>query len=323
MAEATVMPVRAADSAVVLVYHRFGDGRMPAANTRLDQLSDQIAVLKAGGYAVLPLPRIIDDMLAGRSLPDKALAITIDDGAASIYSEAWPRLKEAGLPFTLFVATDEIDRGGVETIGWPQLRELAANGVTIGSLGAGRLRMPKATTDQITADLDKARARFLAELGKAPTLLAWPYGEAGTAVASMVRQAGYVAAFGQHSGPAWAKADPFFLPRFSINEVYGEPERFRLAAGTLPLPALDVTPADPLLTDNPPAFGFTLAEDVPGIVGLACFTSHQGQVKVERLGPRVEVRMSKPIPAGRGRLNCTVPTLEGRWRWFGWQFTTP
>jgi hypothetical protein len=31
--------------------------------------------------------------------------------------------------------------------------------------------------------------------------------------------------------------------------------------------------------------------------------------------------MTKPIPPGRGRINCTIPTLDGRWRWFGWQFT--
>jgi peptidoglycan/xylan/chitin deacetylase (PgdA/CDA1 family) len=313
----------AADSAVVLSYHRFGDARIPALNTRPDQFDEQLGELQRGGYRVMPLPDIVAALKAGTPLPDKAVAITFDDAAASVHAVAWPRLRQAGLPFTLFVVTDESDHGG-DAMSWAQLRELAAApGVTIASQGAARLHMAKAAPEQIAADLERARGRFEKELGKAPELFAWPYGEASTEATVLVRQAGFAAAFGQHSGAAWAKGDPFFLPRFAINENYGEPERFRLAARALPLPAIDITPADPALKTNPPAFGFTLADEVPGIDGLACFASHQGQVRLERLGPRIEVRMSKPIPAGRGRLNCTVPTLEGRWRWFGWQFTTP
>jgi hypothetical protein len=140
--------------------------------------------------------------------------------------------------------------------------------------------------------------------------------------ATVVREAGFKAAFGQHSGPMWGKSDWYFLPRFALNETYGEAERFRLAVRSLPLPAVDVTPDDPKLGDNPnpPAFGFTLSPELPGADWLACYTTHEGRAVIERLGPRIEVRMSKPLPPGRSRINCTAPTLEGRWRWFGWQF---
>jgi peptidoglycan/xylan/chitin deacetylase (PgdA/CDA1 family) len=313
---------RAAESAVVLLYHRFGDERAPASNTRLDQLEAHLAELKSGGYTVLPLPEILAAFRDGRPLPDKAVAITIDDAAASVYSRAWPRLKQAGLPVTLFVTTDEADRGG-EAMNWTQIRQLAEAGVTIGTMGAQRLHMAKAGREQVVADLARARARFEKELGRAPDLLAWPYGEASAEAMAVAADAGFVAAVGQQSGVAHAKAGAFFLPRFAMSETYGEIDRFRVAVRALPIPAVDITPADPLLRTNPPHFGFTLAEEVGGIDGLACFASHEGKVRVERLGPRIEVRMARPIPAGRGRLNCTMPTLEGRWRWFGWQFVAP
>ena len=312
----------AADSAVVVLYHRFGDDRSPASNTRLDQLDAHLAELASGGYTVLPLPEIIAAFKAGRALPDKTVAITIDDGSASVYSRAWPRLKKAGLPFTVFVATDEADRGG-EAMTWTQLRELAAAGVTIGTLGAQRGHMAKAGREAVAADLARARVRFLKELNQPAELLAWSYGETSDEAMAAASEAGFIAAFGQQSGVAHAKADAFFLPRFAMNETYGEIDRFRVAVRALPIPAVDVTPGDPLLRTNPPAFGFTLAEEVGGIDALACFAAHEGKVRVERLGPRIEVRMARPIPPGRGRLNCTVPTLEGRWRWFGWQFVVP
>lgn len=314
---------RAADSAVVLLYHRFDDDRVPALNTTAEQLATHIAELKGGGYAVLPLAEIVSALRAGRPLPDKAVAITVDEASAGFRDLAWPLLRRAGLPVTLFLATDEVDRGGSEVMTWHQIRELIAAGLGIGTQGAARLRLPKSSSEHISADLARANARLARELGKGTELFALPWGDTSAEAGDVLRRSGFAAAFGQHSGAAWAKGDPFFLPRFAQSSAYGDLQRFRLSVRSLPLPAVDITPEDPAIKANPPAFGFTLAEDVPGIDGLSCFVSHQGQVKVERLGPRVEVRMSKPIPSGRGRLNCTVPALEGRWRWFGWQFSVP
>jgi peptidoglycan/xylan/chitin deacetylase (PgdA/CDA1 family) len=316
-------PARAADSAVVLLYHRFADDRAPALNTSIEQLTAHVAELKNGGYAVLPLADMVKALRAGTPLPDKAVAITVDDASIGFHDRAWPILHKAGLPVTLFLATDEMDRGGPDMMTWGQVRSLMAEGLDIGTLGAARMHMPKIPAELIAADLAKANGRLDKELGRGTTLFAWPGGEASAEAEQVLRRAGFAAAFGQHSGALWGQADPYFWPRFAQSIMYGDMQRFRLSVRSLPLPAVDITPADPAIKANPPAFGFTLAEEVPGIDGLSCFASHQGQVKVERLGPRIEVRMSKPIPTGRGRLNCTVPALEGRWRWFGWQFSVP
>ncbi|KAF0224348.1 MAG: xylanase/chitin [Rhodospirillaceae bacterium] len=311
----------AADSAVVFMYHRFDDSRFPTANTRIDQLDAHIAELQSGGYTVWSLPRIVAALKSGQALPEKTVALSIDDAWMTVHRNAWPRLKAANLPFTLFVVTDETDRGGGEYMSWDQIRELAASGlVTIGSQGAGHPHMPALSQAGVADDLARAAQRFQAELGVVPKLFAWPFGEMSNDAERAVRAAGYEAAFGQHSGPAWFGAPPFFLPRFALNETYGEIERFRLAARTIALPVVEVSPPDPTLKVNPPLFGFTLAQEVPGMELLGCYASHEGKVKTETLGPRVEVRMTKPFPAGRGRINCTIPTLDGRWRWFGWQF---
>ena len=318
---AGVQPLRAADSAVVFMYHRFDDDRFPSANTRLDQLDAHIAELKQGGYTVWSLPRIVAQLKSGQPLPTKVVGLTIDDAWSSVYRVAWPKLKAANFPFTVFVVTDETDRGGGEYMSWDNIRELAQSGlVTIGSQGAGHPHMPTLTASDMADDLRRAANRFQDELGMVPKLFAWPFGEMSREAVKVVQAAGYDVAFGQHSGPAWSGADPYFLPRFALNETYGEIDRFRLAAHTLALPAVDITPADPKLLTNPPSFGFTLAQEVPGAELLACYAAHEGKVVTEQLGPRVEVRMTKPFPPGRGRINCTIPTLDGRWRWFGWQF---
>ena len=102
---------RAADSAVILMYHRFGETKFPSTNIRLAQFEAHIAELKSGPYEVLAVPEIVRKIRSGEPLPERTIGITVDDGYLSVYREAWPRLRAAGLPFTVFVSTDTADRG--------------------------------------------------------------------------------------------------------------------------------------------------------------------------------------------------------------------
>jgi len=312
----------AADSAVIIMYHRFGESEYPSTNITVKQFESHIAELQKGAYTVLPVPDIIDALRAGRRLPDRTVGLTIDDAYLSVYRIAWPRLKTAGMPFTLFIATDPIDRGLAGFMNWDQIRELAAGGVTIGSQTATHPHMPRSGAARNQTELEKSNARFSKELGKPPLLFAYPYGEASLVVAGLVRKTGFTAAFGQHSGVMNRTDDFFYLPRFAMNENYGSLQRFRLAANALPLPVTDFTPPDPTIADeNPPAIGFSIVGNVKGLQRLACYASHEGKVRLERLvDTRIEVRLNKALPKGRTRLNCTMPADGGRWRWLGRQF---
>lgn len=319
-------PAEEVGGAVVFMYHRFGESSYPSTNIRLDQFESHIKELKSGNYTVLPLPEIVAALRARKPLPPNTVALTVDDAFESVYREAWPRLKAAGLPFTLFVATDPVDQRVPGMMSWDQIRELARAGVTIGAHSAAHGHMPEQSLDANAAEIAASNARFQAELGAVPALFAYPYGETSRAIAGLMEKSGYMAAFGQHSGVAWAGGDLYYLPRFALNETYGGLDRFRLAARALPLPVKDVTPADPVLgpAGNPPLFGFTVGEEIADRAGrIACYASSQGRARIERLGRRIEVRIPRAFAPGRGRINCTLPARDGRWRWFGIQFYIP
>jgi len=312
----------AGESAVILIYHRFGEEAYPSTNIRLEQFEQQIKILQENGYHVLPLSEIISSLRAGTPLPDKAIAITIDDAFSSVYAEAWPRLKAAGFPFTLFVATGPVDNNLQGYMNWDQIREMRDGGVTIGGHTVSHLHMPNYGRERNVNEISVSNRRFEEELGERPSLFAFPFGEASLDLMGLVAESGYTAAFGQHSGVADRHSDPFYLPRFPVNETYGDDARFRRVINALSLPVQAVTPSDPLIAENnPPAFGFSVVGDVPRLNELACYHSVFGKVQVEQLGDaRFEVRFTGPFPSGRTRLNCTVPAQEGRWRWFGTQF---
>ncbi|WP_420345963.1 polysaccharide deacetylase family protein [Pelagibius sp.] len=313
-----------ADSgAVVLMYHRFGEDHLPSTSVRLSQFEAHLDELATGGYHVLPLPEIVSALREGRPLPDRSVAITIDDGVRSVYEEAWPRLRARNLPFTIFVSTAPLDRGLPGYVSWDELREMVeGGGVTVGNHGHRHSHMVRLSAEEQRANIDKAAVRLFAELGSAPQIFAYPYGEISAELRAAVRDAGFEAAFGQHSGAAGPLADRLTLPRFPINEAYGDMERFRLVANTLPLPVREVTPNDLFLrtaAQNPPSFGFTVAGPVEDLRNLNCF-ARGDEPALTLLDNRIELRLSQPLPSGRARINCTLRADNGRWRWFGTQF---
>jgi peptidoglycan/xylan/chitin deacetylase (PgdA/CDA1 family) len=309
--------------AVVLMYHRFDEPDQPQTNIRMDQFEQHLVELKSGGYTIMALPAILDRMRNREPLPDRTVAITVNDATTAFYTLAWPKFWAAGYPVTVFVASDFVDRGARDMMTWDQIRELAAAGVTIGSQTASVAHLPEIEIDQVKLEIDRASNRIQAEIGLRPSLLAYPYGEFGADVQRVVAERGYAAAFGQQSGVMNPTSDRYGLPRFALNETYGGIDRFRLVVNALPLPVTDRVPADLMVRQNPPPFGFTVGPNIGSTANIDCYASDVGRTRIERLGDRVEVRLSTPFPPGRARINCTMPGPDDRWRWYGVQFFIP
>jgi peptidoglycan/xylan/chitin deacetylase (PgdA/CDA1 family) len=315
-----------ADWASVIMYHRFGEEQYPATNIKIEQFKEHIQELKTGGYTVLPLNEIVDRLEQGQELPDRTVALTIDDAYRSIFDVAWPLLREAGFPFTVFIATEGVDKAFPDYMTWNQIRTLRDNGVHMGHHGNAHAHYPLLSIANVEKDIATASERFQAELGFVPAIFAYPYGEYGDDIKAVIRKNGFMAAFGQQSGVAYSGHDRLELPRFAMSENYGGIGRFRLAANALPLRVKDVTPSNNILSRNPPNFGFTITEDYGNLKTLSCFASSQtgGAVPIEKIGSsRIEVRLSTAFKSGRGRINCTLPGPDRRWRWFGSLFYIP
>ena len=312
----------AADHATILMYHRFGEDKYPTTNVRLEQFDEHLEILASGDYTVMPLDDIVESLKAGTPLPDRTVAITIDDAYLSVYEEALPRLKARGFPATLFVATRPVDRNLRGYMSWDQLREWQAAGFGIGSQTQTHPHMHRIPLEASREEISVSNERFIAELGMRPTLFAYPYGEYNLDVLELVKASGFEAAFGQNSGVAHGYNGFFELPRFAMNEQYGNRERLELAINGLPLKVDQIVPEDVFLSANPPLYGFTLAEDMDQERQLRCFNSKYGKLDVAIIGRRAEIRMPGPLVGQRSRVNCTMPGPEGRWRWFGRQFLT-
>jgi poly-beta-1,6-N-acetyl-D-glucosamine N-deacetylase len=323
------LALHAASHAAILMYHHFGSDTPPSTSVTLEQFDHHLDYLDTHGYHVWPLEKIVALLRDHADLPDKVVAITVDDAYISVYREAWPRLRARGWPFTVFVATDPVDQGLPAMMSWAQMREMAASGVAFANHSRShdhlvRRRADESATqwsERIRADLLHAQQRLQQELGTAPLLFAWPYGEYDNALRELVGSLGFTA-FGQQSGPASRYGDMLALPRFPMAVAFAALDEVSDKLQSRPLPVLQVEPADPLLAlDNErPLLSVTLQPGSYQPESLACYVSGQGRVSphwLDAAHTRFEVRAAQALPVGRSRYNCTARSVDGAgWLWF-------
>lgn len=319
------VPANAADSAVVLMYHRFAEDSYPSTNIRLEQFEAQLEHLKERGYNVIPLADLIAAFDEGAALPERAVVITIDDAYRSIFTVAHALFRKYQFPYTVFVATDAVDEGLSAYMSWEEMRELEAEGATFANHGAAHRSTIKegnyASEDQrlalVRADVDRGWQRLSEELNPLAGIFAYPYGEYDAATAELLKTMGYIS-FGQQSGAINTASDTRSLARFPMAESFGGMDQFPTKVASLPMPVLAVEPWDPVVTTRTPEITVTLGDTDARIAELACFVSGQGRGEIRWQEPerRFTVGASQAFSDGRHRVNCTAPHSSGRYLWF-------
>ena len=310
------------NSAVVFMYHKFNVPKYPSTNITPLQFQNHLDELSNGDYNVLSLDYIIDTIINDGDLPNKTIGISVDDADISFLKYAWPKFKEKDFPVTLFINTSTIINNNKNYLNWDQIRFLKKEGVTIASHSHTHEHLSEMSEKEIINEIEISNKIFLKEIGEIPSLFAFPYGEADIRIIEILKKYKFKVAFGQHSGVINETSNFYYLPRFSLNERYGNIDRVKFAANTMGLGVYDFIPINPHIFENPPFIGFSLLDQ-----GLAksidCFVfDSNGQVESEifKFNERIEIRLMRKLSKGRSRLNCTAKDKNGNWRWYGHQF---
>jgi peptidoglycan/xylan/chitin deacetylase (PgdA/CDA1 family) len=216
-----------AQGVAILCYHRIGTSasRMSISPQRFES---QLDWLQANGYTVVKLDDVAAFMAGRRDLPDKAVAITFDDGYESVWRHAYPMLRKRGMPATLFVYTDFIGAG--DALDWSQLVEMQRSGlidVQAHSKSHRNLadRLPgeadAAYRSRLDTELTAPRAAIERALGPGSRVrhFAYPYGDANEAVLDAMRRNGYELGLTVVPGLNPFYAAPYVLKRVMI---YGD-----------------------------------------------------------------------------------------------------
>jgi peptidoglycan/xylan/chitin deacetylase (PgdA/CDA1 family) len=93
-----------------------------------EDFAAQMQYLHDNGYATVSLYDLSAAITLGVPLPEKAVALTFDDGHASIFEHAVPVMAHYGFTGTVFVITEFADRALPQYLTWPQIKGLFAQG---------------------------------------------------------------------------------------------------------------------------------------------------------------------------------------------------
>lgn len=120
----------------VLGYHEFHatkkttQMRIPTSKFRT-----QMKAIKESNIPVISMPQFLAWRRGESEIPPKSFLITMDDGWKSVYTDAFPVMKEFQLPFTVFLYKNYVgsNRGG-RAMSLAMIREMTESGLcTIGS----------------------------------------------------------------------------------------------------------------------------------------------------------------------------------------------
>ena len=327
-----MLPVLAQDSkagtqkniktgAVILLFHRFGENKYPSTSIRTEQLDAMIQYIQDNDFKVWSLQKVLSYKKDNKTLPRKVIVLTIDDAFKSVYTVAYPKFKEAGFPFTVFVSTGEVNRKNKSYMSWDNIRELSQNGVEIENHTVNHGYLVRGDIQDVRQDIEKAQQDILKHTGITSRVFAYPYGETNTDIINLVKELGFTEALGQHSGVYNETSPQYYIPRFSVNERYGTLKRFKLVLNAKAFPVENFSSANPEVhkNANPPQIEFTVRKEVGSLYYLQCFIGGS-LVPLKKDGKKVQLLVKKPFKTGRTRLNCTLPHIQGGFRWLGMQY---
>ena len=318
--------------AVILQYHHVSTSTPPITSISPDDFQRHMDYLAENNFNILPLEDILDSLQNGIPLPDFTAAITFDDGYLSVYTEAFPVLKEKNWPFTIFVTTGLLESNQQLYASWEQIKEMADDGATIANHTVSHPYFLARETGDSEADwLNRIRNEIILaeekiqeETGQNHRLLAYPYGEYDPNIQALVKELDFIG-IAQHSGPINADSDFTALPRFPFSGIYVSMNTFPNKVKSLAFSLDNILPDTPITSERSPSAEIDFSGNNPRAGQLSCFNNND-VIDVEVLNEAEKVfRISTHIEnrSRRFRYNCTAPGAAGRYYWYSIPWINP
>ena len=257
---------------ISIMYHRFDESKYPSTNIQLEIFKQQLEIIQKEGIKFVHPKNFIESLSQNKS--ERKILLTVDDGLLSFYKNAWPILKQKKIPFILFVNTREV--GSYNYMNWDQILELhRSENVEIGNHSHSHEYLVDEDSETIKKDISKSIEIFKNKLGSNSDFFSYPFGEYSAEFKNIIKDFGFKYAFGQHSGVIDETKDLWELPRFPINEKYGELNRFKTLMRTLPFKFKQIKPNDMFLlqSNNPPRVIIEFFENIKNLKLVSCFSN--------------------------------------------------
>ena len=303
------------------MYHRFNENKYPSTNIKIDVFEKQLELIEKNNIEYYD-PVMFDNEF-NNPKKNKKILITVDDAFTSFYDNAWPILKKKKIPFILFVSTEPVGKPGY--MNWDQIKEVSSYDFAfIGNHSHTHEYLLDFSYDDFERDIKNSIKIFEEKLGYNPIFFSYPFGEYNLKQKEFI-EGNFKYGFGQHSGVIDLTKNRFELPRFPINEKYGELERFEFILKLFPIAYKNLKPSDKFISkdQNPPTVEIEFFKEQKNIQKINCFSNEGNEwrnsiMKFEDNILKIDFR--EKFTFRRGRINCSLNDGD-IWRWLGIQMS--
>jgi len=167
-----------------------------------------LSTLKNLGYQTITFIDLLNYMDYGKTLPEKPIILTSDDGYQSLYTYAFPILKKYGYKMTVFLITSYM--GGSEDtrrmnefdfnipgvphrpmLIWPEISQMSSYGCEFQSHTWSHGIIRNMYIEDSLKELVQSKSDIEVHTGKPVVFVAWPHGATSDKVLGLLSQAGY------------------------------------------------------------------------------------------------------------------------------------
>ena len=209
---------------------------------------------------------------------------------------------------------------------WSQILEIHNSGLgLIGNHSHTHDYLVDKKDEEIINDIKKSMGLFEKNLKFSPKIFSYPFGEYSNNFKKIVKNLGFEIAFGQHSGVIDPSKNLIELPRFPINEKYGDLKRFESILKLLPFPYKEIRPTNRYLTinENPPKIQISFFKEQKNLKNITCYSNEgnlwrQSDISIDDQ-KILKINIAEKFSTERGRINCSLNDKLG-WRWLGIQY---
>lgn len=214
----------------ILLYHSISTDASPRFRewcVHPELFAAHMEYLSGHGYTPITVTHLAAALTEdNRSLPNRPVVITFDDGFSDFYSDALPVLRHYNFVATLYIATGLVGstsrwllregEGDRSMLSWDQIVIIDSSGIECGTHSHTHLELDTLPPAVTRVEITRSKAVLEGKIGREVSTIAYPHGYYSSSVLRLVKQAGYSSACAVKNAMSAVTDDRFALSRIII-----------------------------------------------------------------------------------------------------------
>lgn len=200
----------------ILLYHHISDTIDTQYNVQPETFAAQMKWLHDNGYQTVTIADVASAIRKNKSLPNRPVVITFDDGYLDVYQNAYPVMQEYDYVATFYIIANTVDTR--KNLSTKKLLNLIQSGWEIGSHSMTHADLNE--NDQWETEIVGSKNLLEEKLGVKIETFAYPYGLAKPSVIAYTIDSGYIAAVGLGSSVIQDGNSLYYLSRKEVKSWY-------------------------------------------------------------------------------------------------------